>query len=168
MTAAAATAEPVLDNRQLLAALRAFRRGDFSVRLPEGLSGMSRDLAEAFNDVVELSDGMSREFNRLGEVVGRQGKINHRARLPGARGAWADSVEAVNTLIADMVHPTAEMARVIGAVAKGDLSQTMDLENEERPLRGEFLRTGRVVNTMVGQLGSFVSEVTRVAREVDT
>ena len=75
--------------------------------------------------------------------------------MPAATGSWAASVDAVNTLIADMVHPTAEMARVIGAVAKGDLSQTMDLENEEQPLRGEFLRIGRVVNTMVGQLGSF-------------
>ena len=85
------------------------------------------------------------------------------------RGSWAASVDAVNTLITDMVHPTAEMARVIGsAVAKGDLGQTMDLENEERPLRGEFLRIGKVVNTMVGQLGSFASEVTRVAREVGT
>src|SRR5207253_3215178 len=91
-----------------------------------------------------------------------------RAKLPGAQGSWAAGVDSVNTLIADMVHPTAEMARVIGAVAKGDLSQTMDLENEERPLRGEFLRIGKVVNTMVGQLGSFASEVTRVAREVGT
>jgi methyl-accepting chemotaxis protein len=123
--------EPTLDNRQLLAALRAFRRGDFSVRLPGDLTGMDGDLAEAFNDVVELSDQMSREFSRLGEVVGRQGKINHRAKVPAASGSWAASVDAVNTLIADMVHPTAEMARVIGAVAKGDLSQTMDLENEE-------------------------------------
>ncbi len=57
---------------------------------------------------------------------------------------------------------------MIGAVAKGDLSQTMDLEIEGRPLRGEFLRIGKVVNTMVGQLGSFASEVTRVAREVGT
>jgi HAMP domain-containing protein/signal transduction histidine kinase/CheY-like chemotaxis protein len=160
--------EPTLDNRQLLAALRAFRRGDFSVRLPGDLTGMDGDLAEAFNDVVELSDQMSREFSRLGEVVGRQGKINHRAKVPAASGSWAASVDAVNTLIADMVHPTAEMARVIGAVAKGDLSQTMDLENEEQPLRGEFLRIGKVVNTMVGQLGSFASEVTRVAREVGT
>ena len=165
---AAAVAQPTLDNRQLLAALRAFRRGDFSVRLPDDLTGMDGDLAEAFNDVVELNDGMSREFNRLGEIVGRQGKINHRAKVAGATGSWAASVDAVNTLIADMVHPTAEMARVIGAVAKGDLSQTMDLENEEQPLRGEFLRIGRVVNTMVGQLGSFASEVTRVAREVGT
>ncbi|HEY0102497.1 MAG TPA: HAMP domain-containing protein, partial [Brevundimonas sp.] len=168
MSLAVAAVEPTLDNRQLLTALRAFRRGDFSVRLPGGLTGMDGELAEAFNDVVELNDRMSREFSRLGEVVGRQGKINNRARVPAATGAWAASVDAVNTLIADMVHPTAEMARVIGAVAKGDLSQTMDLENEDQPLRGEFLRIGRVVNTMVGQLGSFASEVTRVAREVGT
>ncbi|MDB5469037.1 MAG: hybrid sensor histidine kinase/response regulator, partial [Caulobacter sp.] len=157
-----------LNQRELLAALRAFRRGDFSVRLPRGLDGVDGEIAEAFNEVVELNDKMTKEFERLGEVVGKQGKINHRARLPAAAGSWAASVEAVNTLIADIVHPTAEMARVIGAVAKGDLSQTMDLENEERPLRGEFLRTGKVVNTMVGQLGSFASEVTRVAREVGT
>ncbi|MDE2486443.1 MAG: HAMP domain-containing protein, partial [Alphaproteobacteria bacterium] len=153
---------------ELLAALRAFRRGDFSVRLPRGLTGIDGEIAEAFNDVVEMNDRMTKEFERLGEIVGRQGKINHRAKLPTAQGSWAASVEAVNTLIADMVHPTAEMARVINAVAKGDLSQTMDLENEERPLRGEFLRIGKVVNTMVGQLGSFASEVTRVAREVGT
>jgi len=168
MSIAALAPEPALDTRQLLAAFRAFRRGDFSVRLPGDLTGIDGELAEAFNDVVELNDRMSREFSRLGEAVGRQGKINNRARVPAATGAWAASVDAVNTLIADMVHPTAEMARVIGAVAKGDLSQTMDLENEERPLRGEFLRIGRVVNTMVGQLGSFASEVTRVAREVGT
>jgi HAMP domain-containing protein/signal transduction histidine kinase/CheY-like chemotaxis protein len=157
-----------IDTGELLSALRAFRRGDFSVRLPRGHRGINGEIAEAFNDVVELNDRMTREFERLGETVGRQGKINHRARLPAAQGSWAASVEAVNTLITDMVHPTAEMARVIGAVAKGDLSQTMDLENEERPLRGEFLRIGKVVNTMVGQLGSFASEVTRVAREVGT
>ncbi|MEO8113796.1 MAG: HAMP domain-containing protein, partial [Phenylobacterium sp.] len=159
---------PGIDTGELLSALRAFRRGDFSVRLPRGLSGVDVEIADAFNDVVKLNDRMTKEFERLGETVGRQGKINHRARLSAAQGSWAASVDAVNTLIADMVHPTAEMARVIGAVAKGDLSQTMDLENEERPLRGEFLRIGKVVNTMVGQLGSFASEVTRVAREVGT
>jgi HAMP domain-containing protein/signal transduction histidine kinase/CheY-like chemotaxis protein len=169
MSVAAAEVTPArLDNRRLVAALRAFRRGDFSVRLPADLDGVDGEIAEAFNDVVELNDRMTREFERLGDVVGVQGKINHRARLPGATGSWAASVEAVNTLITDMVYPTAEMARVIGAVARGDLGQTMNLEDEERPLRGEFLRIGKVVNTMVGQLGSFASEVTRVAREVGT
>jgi HAMP domain-containing protein/signal transduction histidine kinase/CheY-like chemotaxis protein len=157
-----------LDEGQLLAALRAFRRGDFSVRLPRNLSGVQGEIAEAFNEVVELNDRMTREFERLADLVGKQGKINHRAKPPAAQGSWAASVEAVNTLVADTVHPTAEMARVIGAVARGDFGQTMNLETEDRPLRGEFLRIGKVVNTMVGQLGSFASEVTRVAREVGT
>ncbi|HTK33862.1 MAG TPA: HAMP domain-containing protein, partial [Caulobacteraceae bacterium] len=167
-TAAKAAAEPQFNSRQLLTALRAFRRGDFSVRLPRDLTGTEGEIAEAFNDVVELNDRMTKEFERLGDVVGKQGKITHRARLPAATGSWAASVDAVNTLITDMVHPTAEMARVIGAVAKGDLSQTMNLESEDRPPRGEFLRIGKVVNTMVAQLASFASEVTRVAREVGT
>ena len=66
------------------------------------------------------------------------------------------------------MQPSTEIARVIGAVAKGDLSQKMALEVDGRPLKGEFLRTAKVVNTMVDQLNSFASEVTRVAREVGT
>src|SRR5499427_2201251 len=165
-TASAKT--PTLDSHRLLAALRAFRKGDFSVRLPVGLTGTDGEIAEAFNEVVELNQRMTREFERLGDVVGKDGKIGHRAKLPNAAGSWVSNVETVNNLIGDLVQPTAEMARVIGAVARGDLSQTMLLEIEGRPLRGEFLRIGKVVNTMVGQLGSFASEVTRVAREVGT
>jgi HAMP domain-containing protein/signal transduction histidine kinase/DNA-binding response OmpR family regulator len=157
-----------LNHQHLLTALRAFRKGDFSVRLPIGLTGIDGEIAEAFNDVVELNERMTKEFERLGHVVGKEGKIGHRAKLPNATGSWAENVDTVNNLIADMVQPTAEMARVIGAVARGDLSQTMNLEIDGRPLRGEFLRIGKVVNTMVGQLSSFVSEVTRVAREVGT
>ena len=70
--------------RQLLSALKAFRRGDFSVRLPHDMAGVEGELADVFNEVVELNDRMTREFERLGEVVGKQGKINHRAKLPGA------------------------------------------------------------------------------------
>src|SRR5207247_2254726 len=78
------------------------------------------------------------------------------------------SVDSVNQLISDLVYPTSDTARVIGAVAKGDLSQTMATEREGRPLEGEFLKTAKTVNTMVNQLSSFASEVTRVAREVGT
>ena len=74
----------------------------------------------------------------------------------------------MNHLIDDLVRPTTEMARVIGAVAKGDLSQTVALEAEGQPLRGEFLRTAKMVNAMVKQLDGFAAEVTRVAREVGT
>src|SRR5207302_2472308 len=83
-------------------------------------------------------------------------------------GAWAEGVRAVNSLIDDLGRPTTEIARVIVAVAEGDLSQKMANEIEGRPLRGEFLRIGRAVNTMVDQLSSFAAEVTRVARDVGT
>src|SRR6185503_7951656 len=94
--------------------------------------------------------------------------LAQRAILAGAGGAWSSCIDSVNGLIADLVQPTTEIGRVIGAVASGDLSQKMMLAIDERPLRGEFLRTAKVVNGMVQQLGSFASEVTRVAREVGT
>ncbi|TIS81784.1 MAG: chemotaxis protein, partial [Mesorhizobium sp.] len=104
----------------------------------------------------------------LSRVVGKDGRIGERGHVRNAKGSWESSVRSVNDLIEDMVQPTAEVARVIGAVAKGDLSQSMMVEIDGRPLRGEFLRIGKIVNTMVEQLASFTSEVTRVAREVGT
>ncbi len=157
-----------LDAKRLLMALRAFKRGDFSVRLPEDLTGVEGEIATTFNDVVELNDQMIRELARISSVVGRDGKISQRGKLPGATGSWEACIDSVNTLIGDVVHPTTEVARVIGAVAKGDLSQEMLLETDGRPLRGEFLRIAKIVNTMVHQLGAFAAEVTRVAREVGT
>jgi HAMP domain-containing protein/signal transduction histidine kinase/CheY-like chemotaxis protein len=157
-----------LDRRDLLAALRGFSRGDFSVRLPEDLDGQDGEIALLFNQVVGLEEQMTSEFERLSHVVGKDGKITQRGHVPGAMGGWEAKIRSVNELIEDMVQPTAEVARVIGAVAKGDLSQSMTVEIDGRPLRGEFLRIGKVVNTMVEQLASFASEVTRVAREVGT
>jgi len=157
-----------LDRRQLVAALRSFRRGDFSVRLPEDLPGVDGEIATLFNEVVGLEAEMTDEFERLSRVVGKEGKITQRGNVRGATGGWDTKLRAVNELIDDMVQPTAEVSRVIGAVAKGDLSQSMTVEIDGRPLRGEFLRIGKVVNTMVEQLASFASEVTRVAREVGT
>uniref|UniRef100_UPI0013B3835A HAMP domain-containing protein n=2 Tax=Microvirga aerophila TaxID=670291 RepID=UPI0013B3835A len=162
------TAPSQLDHKMLLKALRAFRKGDFSVRLPLDLTGIDGEIAEAFNDVVELNQGLSRELDRMSKVVGKEGQISERGKLPAARGCWSECIDSVNSMIGDLVQPTTEVARVIGAVAKGDLSQAMQLEIQGRPLRGEFLRIGKVVNTMVDQLNSFASEVTRVAREVGT
>ena len=158
----------VLDAPTLLAALKAVRKGDFSARLPDDWTGLPGKVADTFNEVVELNERMAAELERLSQVVGKEGRIGQRASLGDVRGAWAASLESVNALIADLVHPTSETARVIGAVAKGDLSQKMEVESEGRPLKGEFLRTARTVNTMVDQLSSFASEVTRVAREVGT
>ena len=157
-----------LDQRQLLSALTAFKKGELTARLPLGLSGIDGKIADTFNEVIEMNQRLAAELSRLSKVVGKEGKLSQRASIGEVTGAWAEKIEAVNTLIDDLVHPTTETARVIGAVAKGDLSQEMALEIEGRPLAGEFLRTAKTVNTMVNQLGSFASEVTRVAREVGT
>ena len=156
------------ETRQLLAALKSLRKGDFSIRLPVDDAVLGEELADVFNDVAELLEQSTQETARVATVVGKEGRISQRARLGAATGGWADRIDSVNTLIGDLVRPTEEVARVIGAVAKGDLSQRIPLEHEGSPLRGEFLRIGQTVNTMVDQLGSFTSEVTRVAREVGT
>jgi signal transduction histidine kinase/HAMP domain-containing protein/ActR/RegA family two-component response regulator len=158
----------ILDRGELLRGLRAFKRGDFSMRMPVNLSGIGGEIALAFNDVIEMNEALASEFARVSDQVGKEGRTGHRVNVPGAAGAWADCVDSVNTLIADMVYPVSETARVIGSVARGDLSQTMVLEVDGRPLRGEALRIGAVVNTMVDQLNAFASEVSRVAREVGT
>jgi HAMP domain-containing protein/signal transduction histidine kinase/CheY-like chemotaxis protein len=157
-----------LDAEQLLAVLTAVRRGDFTARMSRTLTGVAGKVSDTLNEVIELQEEQVSELERVAKAVGKEGRINQRASLRNAAGSWSASVASVNTLIADLVQPTSEVARVIGAVAKGDLSQTMALEIEGRPLMGEFLRIGRTVNTMVDQLGSFASEVTRVAREVGT
>ncbi|MGE5099382.1 MAG: HAMP domain-containing protein, partial [Deltaproteobacteria bacterium] len=152
----------------ILGALSALRRGDASVRLPAEWHGVLGRVADVFNDVVERNQRMAQELERLSTLVGKQGKLSKRGNLGDVSGFWATSIDAVNQLIDDLVHPTSETARVIGAVAQGDLSQTMALEVDGKPLQGEFLRTAKTVNKMVDQLGSFAAEVTRVAREVGT
>src|SRR5437660_9220238 len=129
-------------------------------------TGMHGKVADTFNQVVELNERMARELERLSQVVGKEGKLSQRGSLGDVSGSWRESIDSVNALIDDLVHPTSETARVIGAVAQGDLSQNMDLEIDDRPLQGEFLRTAKTINRMVDQLSSFASEVTRVAREV--
>src|SRR5438876_84587 len=156
----------MLDRGELLKALREFKRGDFSARMPLNLTGIDGEIAKAFNDVVELEEAMAAEIARVAELVGKEGQFTQRMKLSGATGGWADVIDNLNTLVGDVMYPVHEVARVIGSVAKGDLSQTMVLEAEGRPLRGEALRLGTVVNTMVGQLNGFASEVSRVAREV--
>ncbi|MDB4967887.1 MAG: diguanylate cyclase, partial [Myxococcales bacterium] len=157
-----------VDTKLLLATLLAVKKGDFSVRMPVDHVGVAGKIYDTLNDVIELEQRTATEFARMSQLVGKEGKINQRASIGGAGGSWQTRIEHLNGLIADLLQPTAEVARVIGAVAKGDLSQTMSLDIEGRPLKGEFMRTAKVVNTMVEQLGSFASEVTRVAREVGT
>src|SRR5512132_2904507 len=152
----------------ILRALTALKRGDASVRLPAEWQGALGRVADVFNDVVERNQRMAHELERLSTVVGKQGKLGKRGSLGDVTGFWATSIDSVNQLIDDLVHPTSETARVIGAVAQGDLAQSMATEIDGQPLQGEFLRTAKTVNKMVDQLGAFAAEVTRVAREVGT
>jgi HAMP domain-containing protein/signal transduction histidine kinase/DNA-binding response OmpR family regulator len=155
-------------SRELLAAIIAFRDGDFSVRLPANWPGTDGRIAEAFNQSVALEARIAQEVTRVCSMVGKDGRLQQRLRVPGSMGSWAAKVDSLNTLLDDLVRPTTEVARTIGAVAKGDLGQSMALEVDGRGLKGEFLRSATLVNTMIEQLSVFTSEVTRVAREVGT
>ncbi len=157
-----------VDVNEILRALTTLKKGDFSVRLPVHWAGSGGKVADTFNDVAERMEAQTRGLNRISRVVGKEGRIHERLSTGIVSGAWAEQVDSVNTLINSLVHPLSETARVIGAVAKGDLSQNMTTEIEGRKLEGEFLRTAKTVNTMVDQLSAFASEVTRVAREVGT
>src|SRR6188768_2439306 len=154
--------------RQILTALVAFRDGDFSARLPADWGGIDGRIADAFNQTIAQEDRIAREISRVTVMVGKEGRLKQRLTLPAATGEWRANAQSINTLIDDLVHPITEVTRTIGAVAKGDLSQSMELEADGSPLQGDFLRSAKLVNKMIDQLAVFTSEVTRVAREVGT
>jgi hypothetical protein len=156
------------DLDKLLGALQAMRMGDFSIRLPGNQVGIEGKIADTFNEIVAANERMAQQLDHVGEVVGREGKSRTRVRFGLSNGAWADMETSVNTLIDDLLWPTTAVTRTITAVAKGDLLQPMPLDVDGRPLKGEFLRSAKIVNAMIKQLSVFTSEVTRVAREVGT
>jgi HAMP domain-containing protein/CheY-like chemotaxis protein/signal transduction histidine kinase len=155
-----------LDKRKLLFALEAFKSGNFQAKLEEDFTGMDGRICAVFNEVLEMNRRLVRELDKVNKGVGKEGKITQRISMGPVEGGWSDAVDSINGLIDDLVWPTTEMSRVIGAVSSGDLSQTVAVEAEGRPLKGEFLRSAKTVNTMVSRLSSFASEATRVAREV--
>ncbi|HYV34067.1 MAG TPA: HAMP domain-containing protein, partial [Gemmataceae bacterium] len=153
---------------RMLRCLTAVQKGNFAVRLPSNWTGLEGKVADSFNDIIAANERMAKELKRVSRMVGKQGRIGQRAVFNNASGAWQGMEESLNSLISDLVWPTLEVTRTIDAVAKGDLTQTVRLEREGQPLQGEFLRSAKIVNTMIDQLGVFTSEVTRVAREVGT
>src|SRR5207249_1397902 len=162
----------MLDRGELLKAQRQFRRGDFSVRMPLNLTGIDGEIAQAFNDVVELEESKAAELARLAELVGKEGQFGHRMSLAGASGGWAevtgagfagvwkDLTDNVNQLGADLTRQVRNVAEVSTAVAKGDLSRKITVD-----AKGEVLELKSTINTLVDQLNAFAAEVTRVAKE---
>src|SRR5262245_36085655 len=130
-----ASVDAIPNVKPLLGALRALGRGDFAVRLPMDQIGITGAIAEAFNDLAEKLAESTAELDRVSVAVGKEGKIEERLSLERATGGWADRIHSVNSLIGDLVEPTLEVARVIGAVAQGDLSQKMTAAIDDRPVR---------------------------------
>src|SRR6202522_579856 len=152
----------------ILASLQTMRDGDFSVRLPGSWTGLAGKVADTFNSIVSANQQMAGELKRVGQVVGKEGRTRERTRFHESRGSWGEMEVSINTLVEDLLRPTEGVTRAIAAVAQGNLTQTVRLDVDGRPLEGEFLRSANIVNTMIQQLSVFTAEVTRVAREVGT
>jgi HAMP domain-containing protein/CheY-like chemotaxis protein/signal transduction histidine kinase len=157
-----------VDLSVILGCLQTMRDGDFSVRLPGHWTGLHGKIADTFNEIVAANQKMAKELTRVGQAVGKEGRTSERTRFNEARGSWGEMEVSINTLVGDLLRPTTEMTRAIAAVAQGNLTQTVRLDVDGRPLEGDFLRSANIVNTMIQQLGVFTAEVTRVAREVGT
>ena len=159
----APTPAEAVDAKVLLSVLAQVREGDFTVRMPLDWTGLPGKVADGFNDVIVANQALEAELARVSRVVGDQGELSQRVALRGPTDSWSGSVQSVNSLIDSLVRPTVEMQRVIGAVADGDLSKKVSAD-----VRGEMLDLKNTINAMVDQLNGFVSELTRVAREVGT
>src|SRR5215467_15551722 len=122
-----------------LARLQSVRDGDFSVRLPGSWTGLEGKVADTFNEIVSANEQMARELKRVGKAVGKEGKTRERTRFHQLKGSWGEMEESVNTLVEDLLRPTHEVTRAIAAVAQGNLTQTVRLDVDGRPLEGEFL-----------------------------
>ncbi|MFI6109007.1 HAMP domain-containing protein, partial [Streptomyces sp. NPDC051310] len=147
--------------RQLLAGLTAVRDGDFGTRLPDEGDGLIGEIATVFNGMVDQLSLFTSEVTRVAREVGTEGTLGGQAVVPGVSGTWADLTDSVNAMAGNLTTQVRDIAQVATAVAKGDLSQKIDVD-----ARGEILELKETVNTMVDQLSAFADEVTRVAREV--
>ncbi len=158
---------------RLLAALVSMRDGNFRKRLTVSGDGVMSEIAAVYNEVADRNLHLTGELARVRRMVGREGKLTERLETGVCEGSWAAAIDASNSLVDDLARPVSEVSRVLSAVAEGDLSPRMELrahtpEGSGHPLRGEFLKVGRVVNNLVDQLSTFTDEVTRVASEVGT
>ncbi|MEC0173543.1 HAMP domain-containing protein [Paenibacillus favisporus] len=160
--------ESQVQSKELLDALMAFKKGDFTYRMPYDQTGIAGKIADTFNEIMEMQESLVSEIDTVARVVGKEGKLSRRFSHKNTGGSWEAAVESLNGLVSDLIQPTSEMVRVINAVAQGDLRQKVDLEFEGRPLTGEFKKSANNINKMVNQLSKFASEVTRVAKEVGT
>ena len=141
----------------------AIARGDLSRKITVDVKGEILELKNTINTMVDQLNAFASEVSRVAREVGTEGKLGGQALVPGVAGTWKDLTDNVNSMASNLTGQVRNIAEVTIAVANGDLSRKITVD-----VRGEILQLKEAINTMVEQLRSFASEVTRVAREVGT
>jgi hypothetical protein len=149
--------------RNIAEVATAIARGDLSKKITVNVSGEILQLKETLNTMVDQLNGFASEVTRVAREVGTEGRLGGQAVVPGVAGTWKDLTDGVNSMASNLTAQVRNIAEVTTAVARGDLSRKITVD-----VKGEILELKDTINTMVDQLNSFASEVTRVAREVGT
>ncbi|GAA3376411.1 HAMP domain-containing protein [Streptomyces sannanensis] len=149
--------------RQIAQVTTAVARGDLSQKIDVDARGEILELKNTVNTMVDQLSGFADQVTRVARQVGTEGRLGGQAQVPGVAGVWRDLTDSVNGMAGNLTAQVRNIAQVATAVARGDLSQKIDVD-----ARGEILELKNTLNTMVDQLSNFAEQVTRVAREVGT
>jgi HAMP domain-containing protein len=147
--------------RNIAEVTTAVAKGDLSKKIAVDVRGEMLELKNTINTMVDQLNGFGSEVTRVAREVGSEGQLGGQADVPGVGGTWKDLTDSVNKMADNLTNQVRNIAEVTTAVAKGDLSKKITVD-----VKGEMLELKDTINTMVDQLNSFASEVTRVAREV--
>src|SRR5213075_1967719 len=149
--------------RNIAAVTTAVANGDLAEKITVDVRGELLELKDTINRMVDQLRSFASEVTRVAREVGTEGKLGGQAKVEGVSGTWKDLTESVNSMASNLTSQVRNIAAVTTAVASGDLSKKITVK-----VKGEILELKNTINTMVDQLSSFASEVTRVAREVGT
>ncbi|WP_438363643.1 HAMP domain-containing protein [Streptomyces marincola] len=149
--------------RNIASVTTAVANGDLSQKVTVDVSGEMLDLKKTVNRMVDQLSSFAEQVTRVATEVGIDGRLGGQARVDGVSGTWKALTDSVNQMAINLTNQVRNIASVTTAVARGDLSQKIEVD-----ARGEILELKDTVNTMVDQLSSFAEQVTRVAREVGT
>src|SRR6187455_2100799 len=149
--------------RNIAEVTTAVANGDLSRKIEVDVKGEILELKNTINTMVEQLRAFASEVTRVAREVGTEGKLGGQANVPGVGGTWKDLTDNVNSMASNLTGQVRNIAEVSTAIARGDLSRKITVD-----VKGEILQLKEAVNTMVDQLNTFASEVTRVAREVGT
>src|SRR5437899_12560101 len=149
--------------RNIAGVTTAVAKGDLSTKITVDVRGEILQLKDTVNTMVDQLNSFASEVTRVAREVGTDGKLGGQAQVRGVAGTWKELTESVNSMASNLTNQVRNIASVTTAVAYGDLSRKITVD-----VRGEILELKNTINTMVDQLNSFASEVTRVAREVGT